>query len=415
VLDLSPLRESRDFRRLWTGQAVSILGTQMTRVAVPYQVYLMTDSSLVVGLVSLAQLVPLLVCSLLGGSIADAVDRRRLLIVVQSALALVTAGLAASSLASTPPLWPLFVLTAFSAALSAIDSPTRSASVASLVRREKLTSAFALNQSLNQVGQIVGPAIAGVVIAVAGVSMAYWINVVTFLVSVAVISRMRPMPPRDGAARVGFKSISEGFRYLRGKPALQGCFLADVNAMVFGLPRALFPAMGTGQFGGGAMAVGLLHAAPGVGALIAALTAGWVSSVKRQGRAVIVAIVVWGVAIACFGISTALPLALVFLAIAGAADVVSAVFRQTILQLSVPDHLRGRLSSVHVGVVTGGPLVGDARAGAVASATTPEFSVISGGLACAVTMVLLAWRLPGLRRWTLADSAIDPAGEQTRP
>lgn len=411
MLDLSPLRESRGFALLWTGQAVSEIGTQLTRVAVPFHVYAVTGSSLVVGMVSLAQLVPLLVCSLLGGSVADAVDRRRLLVVVQSALAVVTAGLALTALLDDPPLWPFFVLTAVSAGLSAIDSPARTASVASLVRREKLSSAFALNQSLNQVGHIVGPAVAGVVIAAVGVSAAFWIDVVTFLVSVAVVSRMRPMPPAADAPRPGLKSIAEGLRFLRGKQALQGCFLADVNAMVFGLPRALFPALGTGLFGGGAAVVGLLYAAPGVGALVGALTAGWVSSVRRQGMAVVLAIVTWGVAIAGFGLTSYLPLALLLLAVAGAADVISAVFRQTILQLSVPDHLRGRLSSVHVGVVTGGPLLGDARAGAVANASTAELSVVSGGLACAVTMLALAWRLPALRRWTLADGVVDPSSQ----
>jgi MFS family permease len=414
VLDISPLRESRDFRLLWTGQAISVIGTQLTRVAVPYQVYDLTGSSLMVGLVSLAQLGPLLVCSLLGGSVADAVDRRKLMLVVQSILAVITAGLAVTALAEDPPLWPLFVLTALSAALSAIDSPARSASVASLVRREKLTAAFALNQSLNQVGQIVGPAIAGVVIAVAGLSVAYWIDVATFVASVLVVSRLRSLPPGKDAARPGLKSVAEGFRFLRGKKALQGCFLADTNAMVFGLPRALFPALGTGLFGGGPAVVGLLYAAPGVGALVGALTAGWVSSVRHQGRAVVLAIITWGLAIAAFGLTSYLPLALALLAVAGAADVISAVFRQTILQLSVPEHLRGRMTSIHIGVVTGGPLTGDARAGAVASATTPEFSVVSGGLVCAITMVAIAGKLPALRRWTLDDAVAEGGDSKGR-
>lgn len=407
MLDLSPLRESPDFRRLWTGHAVAIIGTQLTRVAVPYQVYLLTGSTLLVGLVSLAQLGPLLLCSLISGSVVDATDRRRLLMATQLALAVVAAGLAVVAMLDQPPLWPLFVLTAVSAGLSAADSPARTASVASLVRREKLPSAFALNQSLTQIGLVVGPAVAGVLIATAGVAAAYWINVVAFVVSVTIISRMRPMPPRPEAARPGLKSIAEGLRYLRGKPALQGCFLADLNAMVFGMPRALFPAIALGQLGGSAVTVGLLHAAPGAGALVGALTAGWVSRVSRQGRAVILAIVAWGVAMAGFGLSTSLVPALLFLAAAGASDVVSAIFRQTILQLSVPDHLRGRLSAVHIGVVTGGPLLGDARAGAVADATNPTFAVASGGLACAALMILLGWRLPGLRRWTLAD-AVEP-------
>ncbi|WJK40101.1 MFS transporter [Solwaraspora sp. WMMA2056] len=407
VIDVTPLRESPDFRRLWTGHAVAILGTQMTRVAVPYQVYVLTGSTLMVGLASLAQLIPLMVCSLLGGSVADAVDRRRLLVATESMLAVVVGGLALLALLDRPPIWAIFVLVAVSAGLSALESPARSAAVAGLVRREVLPSAFALNQTLTQVGAIVGPAVAGVIIAGLGLSSTYALNVVTFLVSIAVLSRMRPMPPAHAVTKPGIRSVVEGLTYLRSKPAVLGCFLADLNAMFFGMPRALFPAIALGQLGGDAVTVGLLHAAPGAGALIGALTSGWVVAVTRQGRAVIVSIVVWGLAIAGFGLSHWLPLTLALLMVAGAADVVSAVFRQTVLQLSVPDHLRGRLSSVHIGVVTGGPLLGDARAGATASLTSPAFAMVSGGLACAVIMAFLGWRLTALRRWTLADAEID--------
>lgn len=404
VIDITPLRESPDYRRLWTGHAVAILGTQMTRVAVPYQVYVLTDSTLMVGLASLAQLIPLMVCSLFGGAVADAADRRKLLVLTESLLAVVVGGLALLALLDRPPIWAIFVLVAISAGLSALEGPARSASVASLVRREILPSAFALNQSLTQVGAIVGPAVAGVVIAALGLSTTYAVNVLTFGVSLAVLRRMRPMPPAHAVTRPGLKSVAEGLTYLKGKPAVMGCFLADVNAMFFGMPRALFPAIALDQLGGDAVTVGLLHAAPGAGALIGALTSGWVVSVTRQGRAVIISIMVWGLAIAGFGLSHWLPLTLLLLMVAGVADVVSAVFRQTVLQLSVPDHLRGRLSAVHIGVVTGGPLLGDARAGATASVTSPAFAMVSGGLACAVVMGLLGWRLRALRRWTLADA-----------
>ncbi|MFY1636521.1 MFS transporter [Solwaraspora sp. WMMB335] len=413
VVDITPLRESPDFRRLWSGHAVAIMGTQMTRVAVPYQVYVLTESTLMVGLASLAQLVPLMVCSLFGGSVADAVDRRKLLLVTESLLAAVVGGLAMLALLDRPPVWAIFVLVAVSAGLSALESPARSASVAGLVRREILPSAFALNQTLTQVGAIVGPAVAGVVIAALGLSTTYGLNVVTFLISISVLSRMRPMPPVHAVTKPGLKSVVEGLTYLRTKPAVLGCFLADLNAMFFGMPRALFPAIALGQLGGDAVTVGLLHAAPGAGALIGALTSGWVGSVTRHGRAVIISIVVWGLAIAGFGLSHWLPLTLVLLMVAGVADVVSAVFRQTVLQLSVPDHLRGRLSAVHIGVVTGGPLLGDARAGATASFTGPAFAMVSGGLACAVVMGLLGWRLTALRRWTLADAEIDLREDRT--
>ncbi len=414
VVDTTPLAESADYRWLWSGHAVAIIGTQMTRVAVPYQVYVLTDSTLMVGLASLAQLIPLMVCSLFGGSIADAVDRRKLLIITEGLLAIVIGGLALTALLDEPPIWVIFTLMAVAAGLSALEGPTRSASVAGLVRKEILPSAFALNQSLTQVGAIVGPAVGGVVIAFLGVSATYGLNVVTFVVSIVVISRMRPMPPAHAVTRPGLKSVIEGLTYLRSKPAVMGCFLADLNAMFFGMPRALFPAIALDQLNGDAVTVGLLAAAPGIGALVGALTSGWVTTVKRQGRAVIVSIVVWGLAIAAFGLSHWLWLAMFFLMLAGAADVVSAVFRQTVLQLSVPDHLRGRLSATHIGVVTGGPLLGDARAGATASVTGPAFAMVSGGLVCAVVMAFLGWRLTALRRWTLADAEADvPAKSDT--
>jgi hypothetical protein len=212
----------------------------------------------------------------------------------------------------------------------------------------------------------------------------------------------------DGGTKVGFGSVAEGLRFLKGRQALQGAFLIDINAMVFGMPRALFPALGTGVFHGGASTVGLLYAAPGAGALVGAVTTGWVASIKRQGRAVLVAVAVWGSAIAGFGLTRWLPAALGLLAIAGAADVVSAVFRNTILQSSVPDSLRGRLSAVHIAVVTGGPRVGDFEAGVVAAATeSPRFSVISGGVGCVIGAALLAWRLPGLRNYELEPSSTD--------
>ncbi|CAA9242940.1 MAG: hypothetical protein AVDCRST_MAG20-1836 [uncultured Acidimicrobiales bacterium] len=409
LLDVTPLRASPDFRLLWTGQLVSVIGRQVTTVAVPFQVFQLTGSSLMVGLVSAAQLGPLLACSLIGGSVADAVDRRRLMLVMQVLLGVTSVGLAVNASLGRPHVWPLFVLTAVSAGLSAMDSPTRSASIPTIVGLDQVPAALALNQSLFQTATVVGPAVAGVLIGAVGVGAAYWLDAATFAFAAATVWRLRPLPPHGGGTRAGIASILEGLRFLRGRRALQGTFVIDVNAMVFGMPRALFPALGTGLFGGGAATVGLLYAAPGAGALVGALTTGWVSSVRRQGRAVVVAVIVWGAAIAAFGAVSWLPLALVLLAVAGAADVVSAVFRNTILQLSVPDRLRGRLSSVHIGVVTGGPLLGDAEAGAVAAVTTPRVAVVSGGLACVAGAVVVARLLPELARWTTADAVVDEA------
>ena len=402
--DLTPLRESGQYRLLYGGELLAVLGSQLTVVAVPLQVYLLTRSSLAVGLVGLAQLGPLLVCSLVGGAVADAVDRRRLLVWVQLARAALGVGLVTNALRPEPALWPLYVLTAAAAGLQAVDAPARTAAVPALVRRELLAAAAALHQILMQVGMVAGPALAGLLVARAGLAAAYAIEVVAFVLASLLAVALRPLPPGEGAARASVGSVKEGFRFLRGRRALQGTFLMDLNAMVFGMPRALFPALGTGVFGGGPGTVGLLYAAPGAGALLGALTAGWVGGVRRQGRAVLLAVAVWGAAITVFGLVSWLPLALVLLAVAGAADVISAVFRNAILQLTVPDGLRGRLSAIHIAVVTGGPRLGDAEAGAVAALAGARFSVVSGGLACLAGVALLAWRLPELDRTVLEPS-----------
>ena len=404
-VDLSPLRQSRDYRFLFAGQAVAHLGSQITTVAIPYQVFLLTRSSLAVGMIGLVSLVPLITMSLAGGAIADSVDRRKVLVLTQLLMGLTSVALALNAGRPHPAVWPAFVCAGLAAGLHGVDMPTRTAILPNLVRRDQYSAAAALGQVLLQLGQVAGPALAGVIIGGAGLATAYWIDAATCVAAIAAILRIPPQPPQGGGPRAGLASVREGLAYLRGRRVLTSTFLIDINAMVFGMPRALFPALGTGLYGGGAGTVGLLYAAPGMGALLGALLTGWVGHVRRQGWAVIVAVVLWGAAIAGFGLVSWLPLGLFLLALAGAADVVSAVFRSTILQLSVPDHLRGRLSSVHIAVVTGGPRLGDAEAGAVAALTTPRFSVVSGGLACIAGALLLARLVPELRRYQPAREA----------
>jgi MFS family permease len=416
LLDLTPLRRSRDYRALITGLGVSVLGNQLTTVAVPFQVYAVTRSSLIVGLVSLAQLFPLIFGSLLGGSLVDAVDRRKLLIVVETIAALCSAALALNA-DFGPQLWPLFVFPAVTASLSGIDSSARNAMLPGLVGREMLPASNAISQSLFQTGTIVGPALAGLLLAGAGVHVIYWIDVVTYLIAISAVLTMSPQPVlsagEGGAApaRPGWRSTMEGLRFVRRSQPVQGAYLIDVNAMVFGMPRALFPALAATVFGGGATTVGLLYAAPGVGALLGALTSGWVGRVRRQGLAVVCAVLVWGLSIAGFGLAHWLPLALVLLAVAGWADVLSAVFRNTIIQFAGPDGMRGRLMGVQMAVVAGGPRLGDLEAGSVATAFGDTVSVVSGGLACVAGAVLVAWALPGFTklRSVLHEQADEPA------
>lgn len=399
LADLTPLRESRDYRYLFAGQVSSYIGRQFTVVAIPIQVFAMTHSSLMVGLVGLASLGPLIIFSIAGGALSDAFDRRRMLLISQVLLAATSATLAINAGLDRPALWPLFLFGSLSAGFAGADMQTRNAIAPRLVRRETFPAAAALTQLVWQVGMVAGPILAGLVIAQVSLAVAYWIDVGSFVVAFVAAIPMRPLPPEGGGTKAGLSSVLEGLRFLKGKRVLVSTFVIDINAMVFGMPSALFPQLGTEVFGGGAQTVGLLYAAPGAGALLGALFSGWVPRVRRQGLAVIVAVILWGAAIAAFGFTESLPIALVLLALAGAADVVSAVFRNTILQLSVPDAFRGRLSGVHIAVVAGGPRLGDAEAGAVAALTTPQISVISGGLACIAGALLIARLVPEFARY----------------
>lgn len=398
LIDLTPLRRSIDFRRLVAGELVSVLGTQLTTVAVPYQVYQLTRSSLDVGLASVTQLLPLVAGSLLGGSVMDSMDRRRLLMLAQMLMAACSAGLAVNADLGTS-LWPLFALPALAAGFSGLDSAGRNAIVPNMVRRAEVSTANAIFQVLFQLGLVAGPALAGLLLAGAGVRFVYWMDVASYGVAFLAVFLISPQPAPAAAAghRPGLRSVLEGLSFVRGRQAIQGAYLIDINAMVFGMPRALFPALATTLFGGGASTLGFLYAAPGAGALAGALTTGWVSRIQRQGLAVIVAVIAWGAAITCFGLVTWLPLALVLLAVAGCADVISAVFRSTIIQLTVPDALRGRLAGLQIAVVTGGPRIGDLESGAVAAGFGDTVSVVSGGLACIAGALLLARALPGFR------------------
>lgn len=392
---------------------MSFFGRQLTLVASSFQIFLLTRSSLQVGLLSLAQLGPIIVCSFLGGTLADAIDRRKVLVVATVLMAITSAGLALNATLSQPLIWPIYVCTALSAGLTAIDAPTRSAVIPSLVRRDQIAAAAALNQTGYQFGSVGGPAFAGVVIASVSLSAAYWIDVATFSVALITLLLLPPLLPEGGGTKAGFGSIKEGLRYVRGERSIQGVFVIDINAMVFGMPRALFPQLGTELYHGGAGTVGLLYAAPAAGAFVGAVTTGWVSRVRRQGAAVLWAVAVWGLAIAAFGVASWLPLGLFLLAIAGAADVISAVFRGTILQLHVPDRLRGRLQALNIAVVTGGPRVGDLEAGVVATATNAQVSVVSGGLACVAGVALLAKAIPELAAWHTTPEPTDTLDRPT--
>jgi ENTS family enterobactin (siderophore) exporter len=377
VIDTRPLR-SRPFRWLILGQFGVQFSRQLLVVAVPYQVFVQTGSTFLVGLLGLLQVGPVLVSSLLGGVIADAYDRRGVLIVTQLLTAATTFGLAFNSHLGL--VWPVFVLATLNGAFAAVESPARTAMVPSLTSMGELPAAFALNQLLNRTMQVVGPAIGGLVLAVAGIAPAYLVAcgwAVFAACAIRPIGRQRTDVPAGGLT---FEALAAGFRYVRRTPVLVQTLLVDFNAMVFGMPRAIFPLIGTSLLGGGAGTVGLLYAAPGAGAMLAALTMGWVHAVRRQGRLVVWSVVAWGISIAAFGLSRWLVLSFFLLAVAGAADVVSNVFRTTILQAAVPDQLRGRVTAFKNSLTTTGPLLGDAETGVAASAFGPTIAIVSGGL-----------------------------------
>jgi MFS family permease len=410
LLDVSPLRESPQFRLLWFGELVSHVGRHITVVALPYQVYQLTRSPLAVGLIGLAQVVPLIAFSILGGVVADHFDRRKVLLATESGLAVTALLFVAGALMGRPPLGLLYGTAALQSALTALGSPARQAAIPNLVSRKQLSSALALNQVLFQLSDVAGPAVGGLLIAKLGLAWAYGVDAISFGAAILAVSAMRPLPPRraegEEAPARGLAGVRQGFAYLRGRRVLQSTFTVDLIAMIFGMPRAVFPVLTAEVFHVGPAGLGLLYTAPAVGALAAVVTTGWVRHVRHQGSAVLWSVAVWGLAITAFGLSTGLFwLGLFFLAVAGAADVVSAIFRGTILQGTVPDSLRGRLSAIHLMVVTGGPRLGDLEAGAVAQVTSPVFSVVSGGAVCVLGVAALALLVPKFARYHAGEPA----------
>jgi MFS family permease len=399
--DLTPLRVSAPYRRLWAALGISNIGQQMTAVAVGLQVWDITQSSFMVGLVGLAQLIPLIGFGLYGGALSDAFDRRT--VGFLSAIGLWSASvlLLLQSLAGWENVYVLYLVVALASAFFAVGNPARQAIIPRLIEPELLPAANALSMITWNLGFTLGPVLGGLVVAATGtVTSAYAIDVVAFALVAWAMFRLPKLPPiiEEGAERprAGWASVRQGFEFLRGKKNLQMTFYQDIVAMVFGMPRALFPAIAAQWYGGTtaeiALVLGLLSAAPAAGALISGVLSGWLATVRWQGRAIVASIIVWGAAIAAFGLVRTLWIALVLLAIAGASDNVSAVFRSTILQAATPDEYRGRLQGVFTVVVAGGPRLGDVEAGTVAALGGETVSVVSGGLLCIAGAVGLVAR-----------------------
>ena len=393
AVDAGLLRRRRDYRLLIAGQAVSDLGSMITLVAVPVQTFQITGSSVAVGLLGVAELVPILALALVGGALADAFDRRRLVMLAEAGALVVVAGLVVNSLLPEPQLWVLYVAAALIAACTAIRRPPMDALMPRLVEREELKPASALQWAVHNLAHMAGPAIGGVLISTAGPAATYSADLVTFALSLATLAAMRTPPPPERQA-LGRRAITEGLRYAASRRELIGTYAIDINAMFFGMPMALFPALAE-DYGGGAV-VGLLYAAPSAGAVVVTLSSGWSARVHHHGRAVVLAAAAWGVAIVGFGFAGTLWVALVCLAAAGGADAISGIFRATIWNETIPDRLRGRLAGVEMISWSSGPLLGNAEAGFASALVGLRSSVVAGGVLCVVGSFALAAALPRL-------------------
>jgi MFS family permease len=398
-MDIRPLRESPHFRRLWVGTGLSTLGTQMTRFAVALQVYTLTGSSLAVGSVGIATVIPSILFGLVGGAVADAVDRRKLVLLTTGGLAVVSVVFAAQAFAELGQLWLLYVLVAVQSVLTSLNSPARRTFNPRLLRPDQLPAAAALMMFTFHVSSTAGPALAGLFAALWGLKVLYLIDALTFVATLYGVFRLPGMKPEGGTTRPGLRSIGEGIGYVRRNKVLSGAFLADLNATVLAMPFALFPAINAEHFGGAAQTLGLLTAAPAVGGLLGSALSGRIGDVARPGRAMLITGMVWGASLAGFGLVPNLWLALALLAVAGVADSISMIFSASIVQVATPDRYRGRVSAAEFVIGTGGPQLGNFRAGVVGSLTSSAVSAVSGGLSCVVGAALVWVALPAFTRY----------------
>ncbi|WP_430640858.1 MFS transporter [Couchioplanes caeruleus] len=401
-LDLTPLRTSRDFRLVFFGGSVSGIGSFITYVTIPYQVARLTDDPLMVGLLGVCELVPLLVMAFVGGALADFLDRRLLVRGGELALAGLCAVLLLNALGDRPHLWLLFLVAALTATVDGIQRPALEAMVPRLVRREELPATMALRGLGMQVAQLGGPALAGVLIASVDLTLVYAFDLATFAFSVTCLTLVKAVPPPPDADRPSLRSVATGLRYARSRQELLGTYLVDINAMFFGMPQALYPFLATQL--GGPRVLGLLYAAPAAGALLATLASGWTGRVHRHGLMVIIAAALWGVGIVGAGLSDMLWLTLFCLAFAGAADMISGIFRMVIWSQTIPDHLRGRLAGIEMLSYTTGPLLGQLRSGLMARGRLGvPGSIWVGGVLCIIGTAALALALPKFVRYDARD------------
>jgi MFS family permease len=399
-MDITPLRVSRDFRSLFIAHSVSFVGDEIIAVVVPYQVFKITGSTFAVGMLGLVTLVPVFVFPIIGGAAADAMERRGLIVTTYAILAALSLAMAWNAARPTPLLWPLYVFSFFSAGLYTFNRPALDTWPARLLEPDLLPSSNALEAGFGTAAMMVGPLTAGIMLATVGAATAYVVDAGTFLFAIAMIWRMRPSPPSDEENEISWEAIKDGFRFLRGKRNVQAVFLADLNAMTFGWPMALMPAVALTIGGAGhqEQVLGLLFAAPAVGSFLTTVFSGRAKDVRRQGRTILVANIVWGAAIALFGLVHTLWAALLLLAVASAGDMVSGIYRSSILQAAVEDRYRGRLGGIARAACATGPSRGEVESCVVASLAGVPAAIVSGGLATTAGVAAIRWYAPGLWR-----------------
>ncbi|GAA2144733.1 MFS transporter [Kitasatospora kazusensis] len=407
--DLAPWRSSRDFRLLWSSGCVSAFGSFLTYVAVPLQIKDLTGSSLAVGLVGAVELLPLIVFGLWGGALADALDRRRLVLFSEAGLGLLSGLLLLNALLPTPLLWPIYLVAGLVAAVDGLQRPALDSLTPRIVAHDQLTAAFALKSLYRNAASVAGPALAGVIVVAAGVRCAYALDVATFAVSLLLLARMRAVPPSTGAEKPSLRAIGNGVRYAWSRKDLLGTYAIDTCAMLFAYPVAIFPFLAADLHA--TWALGLMYGASAVGALVVSVTSGWTSHIHRHGRVLVLAALGWGAAMALAGLAGQIWLVLLCLALAGGADQISGVARSTMWNQSIPDGLRGRLAGVELLSYSVGPQLGQVRAGGTAALIGVRGSVWAGGLACVVGVIGLTAALPRLLAY---DDRTDPHAAAVR-
>lgn len=405
MIDLSPLKNNRDFRYLYFGQFISFFGTMMSMVAMPYQVYQLTHSTLAVGILGIVELVPLLLTAFIGGALADAVDRRKLLLRAEFGMAMGCFLLLGNALLPHPHLWVVYVISGLLSALSGLHRPSLDAMMPRLVSREELPATSVLGMLKGTIGMVGGPAVAGVSIASFGLPWTFAFDLLTFLLSICALSLIKSLPRAETLERPSIKSIGVAIQYAVNRQELLGTYVVDFVAMVFAMPNALFPAIAVAY--GGTRALGWLYAAPAIGALAITVFSGWTKNVKRHGAAVAIAAMMWGTAIACVGLSDKLVFMLFFLTLAGAADSVSGIFRTTMWNETIPDKLRGRMASLEMVSYMSGPLLGNAQVGFLASMTSTQVAILIGGTLCVTGVILSVFLLPAF--WAYRQSGPEEA------